>query len=461
MAYYEKMSEYTYRLTVCNGYDSTGKKLRKRKTVKFDKNLTPRQIEKELNNQLVMFEKQVLEGNYLDGDKLEFAEFTEKWLKDYAEINLTPTSLVAYKQKLKDRILPALGHIKIGKLQPTHLLQFYHSLHGTDMRLDSKYIPTAKLIEVLEPYTAKQLQEITGISLKSCRRLKNGLITDYKVAQKACSALNLNLNKMFKSSNTKVLSEKTIRNHMGIICSILSTAVKWNVINDNPMLRIDMKKSPKPKAKYYDSEQVSDMLQALNDESLTLKTIVYISVDIGLRRGELTGLTWDDIDFKTGQISINKQRHYVVGYGTIKDKPKTEAGIRVVTASKTVINLLKQYRNQQIKQRLKLGTAWKNEPYVFVLDDGTPISPNLPYKWFVDFLNRHNLPKISFHQLRHTNASILIASGEDIVTVSSRLGHADKNITLNTYTHLIKSKEAEVANRMDEFYNNLQISSNG
>lgn len=248
---------------------------------------------------------------------------------------------------------------------------------------------------------------------------------------------------------------------MGIICSILSTAVKWNVINDNPMLRIDMKKSPKPKAKYYDSEQVSDMLQALNNESLTLKTIVYLSVDTGLRRGELTGLTWDDIDFKTGQISINKQRHYVVGYGTIKDKPKTEAGIRVVTASKTVINLLKQYRNQQIKQRLKLGTAWKNEPYVFVLDDGTPISPNLPYKWFVDFLNRHNLPKISFHQLRHTNASILIASGEDIVTVSSRLGHADKNITLNTYTHLIKSKEAEVANRMDEFYNNIQISSNG
>ena len=185
--------------------------------------------------------------------------------------------------------------------------------------------------------------------------------------------------------------------------------------------------------------------------------MVYLSVDIGLRRGELTGLTWNDIDFKTGQISINKQRHYVVGYGTIKDKPKTEAGTRVVTASQTVINLLKQYRNYQIQQRLKLGTAWKNEPYVFVLDDGTPISPNLPYKWFIAFLDKHNLPKITFHQLRHTNASILIASGEDVVTVSSRLGHADKSITLNTYSHLIKSKEAQVANKMDEFYSKLLI----
>ena len=223
------------------------------------------------------------------------------------------------------------------------------------------------------------------------------------------------------------------------------------------MKRVDIKKARRKEAKYYDDKQVAEMLKALSNEPLVLITMVYLSIDVGLRRGELTGLTWDDVDFKTSQISINKQRHYVVGYGTINDKTKTDAGIRTVTASQTVISLLKQYRNQQLEQRLKLGTAWKNEPYIFVLDDGTPISPNLPYKWFVDFLKRHNLPKITFHQLRHTNASILIASGEDVVTVSGRLGHADKNITLNTYSHLIKSKETQVANRMDEFYSRLEI----
>lgn len=121
------------------------------------------------------------------------------------------------------------------------------------------------------------------------------------------------------------------------------------------------------------------------------------------------------------------------------------------------MGLLKQYRNQQQVQRLKLSAAWKNEPYVFVLDDGTPINANQPYIWFVKFLERHNLPKISFHQLRHNNASILIASGEDVVTVSGRLGHADKNITLNTYSHLIKSKEAQAASKMDEFYAGLKV----
>ena len=112
--------------------------------------------------------------------------------------------------------------------------------------------------------------------------------------------------------------------------------------------------------------------------------------------------------------------------------------------------------SQQIEQRLKLGTAWKNSPYIFLNEEGSEISPNQPYKWFIKFLERHNLPRITFHQLRHTNASLLISAGEDIVTVSTRLGHADKNITLNTYSHIIKNRDIQIANRMDEFFTNLK-----
>lgn len=151
MAFYEQVSKYTYRLTVCQGYNSKGKKLRKRKTIKLDETLTQKQAEKELNRQLVLFEQEVQNGEFLVGDKITFEEFTQRWFKDYAELNLTPTTLVACKQKLNDRILPAIGHIKISKLQPTHLLQFYQNLHEADVRLDSKYIPTAKLIETLQP----------------------------------------------------------------------------------------------------------------------------------------------------------------------------------------------------------------------------------------------------------------------------------------------------------------------
>ncbi len=457
MAYYEQTSENTYRLTVSQGYDSTGKKIRKRKTVKLSETFTEKQREKELNRLLTLFEEDVIKGNYLDGEKITFAEFTEQWFKKYAENNLTPTTLTAYKQNLKDRILPAIGHIKIAKIQPSHLLDLYNNMHNTTIRLDNRYIPTPELIETIKQIKSIKIQQEISISNKTCKKLKSGMPIDYKVAEKICRIYKLNEKKMFTCNRTKALSEKTIRNHMGIVRSILSSAVKWNVIKDNPMQRIDMKKVRKPLAKYYDDKQIAKMLNALKTESLILNVMVYLALDTGLRRGELTGLTWDDINFETSQISINKQRHYVFGYGTIKDKTKTEAGIRVVTVSQTVMNLLKQYRNQQLQQRLKLGTAWKNEPYIFVLDDGTPINPNLPYKWFTNFLKKHDLPKITFHQIRHTNASLLISSGEDVVTVSGRLGHSDKNITLNTYSHIIRSKEAQVANKMDEFYSSLQI----
>lgn len=457
MVYHEKMSKNTYRLIVCQGYDEKGKKLRKRKTIKVSEQLTPKQLERELNKQKILFEREVLLGEYLDGESITFLEFTRRWFKDYAEVNLTPATLVSYKQKLNERIIPAIGHIKLAKIQPVHILQFYQNLHTVGARLDCKFFPTDKFRTYLSEFSTKQVEIITGLSSKTCKRLKMGLDTDYKTAEKISKILDTDLKILFKQVEGEVLSEKTIRNHIGIIGSILSTAVKWNIIKDNPVKRIDMKKGAKTKVNYYDDIQVAKMLTALNGEPLMYASMIYLAIDIGLRKGEITGLTWDDIDFENSQVSINKQRHYVTGYGTINSKPKTEAGARIVTVSHKVISLLKQYKNQQLQQRMRLGTAWKQSPYVFLNEDGSAICPNQPYKWFVKFLDRHNLPRITFHQLRHTNASLLIAAGEDIVTVSSRLGHADKNITLNTYSHVIKSRDIQIANKMDEFYNKHQI----
>ena len=457
MAHYEQISKYTYRLTVCQGYNSKGKKLRKRKTIKLDETLSPKQIEKELNRQMVMFEKAVKEGKFLEGESITFEEFTKKWLENYAELNLAPATITSYKTKLKNRILPAIGHIKIGKLQPVHLLDFYRNLKESNIRQDGLYKPTSKLNEFLSPLSTKEIEIATGISIKTCKKLKEGKNVNHQTVEIFCKIYNLETNKMFTYSAKEFLSEKSIQGHINLIGSIMTTAVKWNIICDNPVKRIDTKKRNKRKVHYYDDIQTATMLKELNSEPLIFKTIIYLALDTGMRKSELMGLKWEDIDFTKATININKQRHYVQGFGTIEDRTKTEAGNRTVTVSKIAISLLRTYKYEQNKNRLKLGTAWISTPYVFVHENGRAISSNLPYKWFVDFLKRHNLPKITFHQLRHTNASILIASGEDIVTVSGRLGHADKNVTLNTYSHMIKSRETQVANKMDEFYKTLQV----
>lgn len=459
MAYYEQKSKNSYKIVVSMGYDSSGKHRRVSKTVKLPENMSESKRQKELNALCVLFQKEVENGIYLDGGKITFAEFTEKWLADYAEKNLAPTTLVSYKIIL-NRILPVIGHITLNKLQPYHLIQFYNSLDEEGARLDGRFTPTKSLIKYLEPLKISHITKTTGISSKTCRRLKTGMATNYATAHKLCNIYKLDFHRMFKGDTEKKLTRKTVRNHHIVIHSILSTAVDWNILMNNPAERAKPQKVTKPKAKYYNDEQVAKMLNALSSEPLMYMTMIYLAIDIGLREGELTGLKWEDINFNTCEISINKQRHYIAGIGDVEGKPKTDAGMRTVTASKTVISLLKEYKKQQTENRLKFGTAWQNGEYVFLHEDGKPISTQRPYKWFTNFLKRHNLPKITFHQLRHTNASLLISSGEDIVTVSGRLGHADKNVTLNTYSHIIKSKEAQVANKMDEFYAGLKVFSN-
>ena len=146
MASIEKRSENTYRIAVSNGYDSKGKKIRKYKTVKLDNSLTEKQKEKELQKQAVLFEQIVESGTFLDGEKITFGEFINKWLIDYAENRLALSTLNPYKMRLEKRIIPALGHIKLSKLQPHHLLEFYNNLAEGGIRLDKYYTPNELLI---------------------------------------------------------------------------------------------------------------------------------------------------------------------------------------------------------------------------------------------------------------------------------------------------------------------------
>ena len=141
MASIEKRSNGSYRITVSTGYDINGKKLRKHKTISLPDNMTERQREKEVQKQAVLFEQQVENGTYLDGEKITFEEFSEKWLTDYAEKQLAPGTLKPYRTRLRKRIIPAIGHIKLSKLQPHHLMVFYNNLTESGVRLDAYYVP--------------------------------------------------------------------------------------------------------------------------------------------------------------------------------------------------------------------------------------------------------------------------------------------------------------------------------
>ena len=164
------------------------------------------------------------------------------------------------------------------------------------------------------------------------------------------------------------------------------------------------------------------------------------------------GLCWDMIDLKTGTMTIEKTRQYITGVGPITKKPKNEFSVRTVTLSNTVVRLLKTHKRMQEKDRECAGSLWHESNWVFTMWDGQPTHPETISKWFAKFLKRHYLPHVCFHSLRHSSASVAIAQGVNMKTVSNRLGHASISTTMDIYGHSVKSADKEAADKLDHMF---------
>lgn len=444
MASIEKRSDTTYRLTVSSGYDTSGKKIRHRKTIELPDGLTERQIEKELQKQAALFEREVENGTYLDGEKITFGEFAQKWLTDYAEKQLAPKTLFRYKLLL-ERITPAIGHIRLSKLQPHHLVEFYNNLAEGGIRFDYKYKAGETTIPLLEA-KKQDIATQAGLNVRTIGEIIRGGVTTSGTAAKISEILKLPLEKTFVPIDAgKGLSAKTILHHHRLISSILHTAVQWELIPSNPTERVKPPKVDKKEAAHYDDDMVLQMFRLLSHEPLKYQSAIYIALYGGLRLGEVTGLNWSDIDFDKNTLNITKTSQYLPEMGIFEGPTKTAKSVRKIVMSEAAMQVLKLYRLEQQEERLKLGNQWIDSGKIFVQWNGQPMFPSTPSSWFNKWLKKSELPALTFHQLRHTNASLLISQGVDIATVSKRLGHAKISTTTDIYTHSIEKYDTEAA----------------
>ena len=441
-----------YQIRVSAGYDSNGKQIVKTKSWTPAPGMTKKQIEKELNKQAVNFEQQVETGQFLDGT-ITLAEFIEKWMKEYAQKQLKEKSIKGYNDVIPV-ILQAIGHIKLAKLQPHHLQEFYNNLSEDGMRRDIKYKAADNFKEIMHDkgFTQKKLAEAAEVSeycLRSCTSGKNVAKT---TALKIVAALGEK--DIFTPVNADgKLSDSTILKYHRLLSSILTTAVQWQVIPSNPCGRVKPPRVEYKEAPVLDEKEVQQLIRCLNDEPLKYKTAIMIILYTGLRRGELCALNWTDIDLRNGVISITKSLLYTPNKGVYEDTTKSRQSQRAVNIPLDMIALLKTYKLEQNKTAFKLGDQWQNSGKVFTSDSGGTMHPDTLSSWYKKFINRHNLPDSHIHTLRHVSATMLIAGGVDIATVSKRLGHSNKTTTLNIYTHAIQAADARAAEKLQDMLN--------
>jgi len=257
--------------------------------------------------------------------------------------------------------------------------------------------------------------------------------------------------------NNTTYSDKTIQHHYTIISTALNKAVVWGYILNNPNTRIEKPKVRKKEIQCYSPEEVNKLIEALQSESLKYQAIIMLALDSGARRGEITGLTWDDIDFNKSTISINKTTQYLKDYGTFEKDTKTSNSNRIIYISKTTLELLKKYQKQQLENKIRLGSKWGNSKRVFTTDYGADMHPDTPSQILNKIIKKHNLKRITFHGLRHTSISLQISSGIQAQIISKRAGHSSVTVTHNTYSHFFEDEFKEVANAMDSFLHTKTI----
>lgn len=454
MASIRKRGKNSYQITVSQGYDSSGKKLTKPVTVKRPKGFTDKQWEKELDKLSSEFERKVERGTYLDGGKMTFAELCEMWIDKYAEKELEPKTLARYKELLQLRILPAMGHIKLEKLQPTHLLDFYANLKEPGMRLDTKYVALPAFMDTYTSMqmTKKKLAEISDLSVKAISNAINGDKISHKTAETLCKALATGgkMSSLFTPADEQgTLSANTILHHHRLISAILQDAVEWQIIMGNPAERVKAPKGEKSKPAHYNVSQTKDLINALAAEPIRYRAMIILDAFTGLRTGEFMGLDWTDLDLENGTLNVNKVSQYLSGKGTFtKNSPKNEHSIRTVNIPPFVVSLMKQYKAWWNEQKLACGDLWQGSNRLFVTWDGKPLFTYTLTNWLPEFLKRYNLPKLTPHGIRHTFASLL-AKKIPVPELSRLLGHA-RISTTDIYVHNLLGETNAAAGDMLE-----------
>ncbi|OHW61416.1 putative prophage phiRv2 integrase [Andreesenia angusta] len=253
----------------------------------------------------------------------------------------------------------------------------------------------------------------------------------------------------YKKDDGTPLSINSVVKYHRLISSMLNTAIDWQLIKSNPAEKVKPGKMVKPKRDFYNEEELSTLLDALSEAPLKYRVAILVTIATGLRLGELMGLKWDNVDFESCTVTVERASQYLPTKGTFEKDPKNETSRRTISVPQSIIQLVKEYRVSEVEKKLSCGSQWIDSDFMFTQWNGSPMHPDTPSKWFNKFLKENGLKKITFHQLRHTSATILINAGINIRALSARLGHSNTSTTLNIYSHALQSMDQIAADKIE------------
>jgi len=348
-----------------------------------------------------------------DGKQTVRAWLTE-WLdgKVGAE-SIRATTEAGYRSHVDNYLIPYLGNLRLIDLRPHHV---------TKMLIEIRREHDERIAEAKE--TNERLQKVAD-EVNATRKGKRPI-------------------KAKRVPVPRPFSAATAQRVRATLRSALNAALRAGEVSRNVAALAEVPSAKRPRVKIWDPEQLAVFLDAVAAEGERLYPMLHLAAFAGLRRGELCGLRWQDVDLDAGLVDVAWQRT-TARHSVVESTPKTEGSESVVDIDQGTTEVLRLWRKQQREERLAAGPAWQDTGLVFTREDGSGWHPDYITYRFGWLVARHGLPRITLHKLRHLAASLQIAAGVDIGIVSKRLRHSSIKITNDTYGHLIGSVGRQAA----------------
>lgn len=367
----------------------TGKRITKYVTFRG----TKRKAQEELTRLLA----QRNEGTYVEPTKMTVGQYLHHWLETDIDRRVASRTAARHRGIVEKNIIPKLGHVPVRKLTPVH-------------------------IEAFEA----ELQREGWVKARAQKKLAEGEVA-------------LPLPKRGLSAQTVLHVHRTLSQALG-------HAVRVGVLFKNPARQVKPPRPPAREIKILAKDEIGTVINASKGSYLYVP--VLLAVTTGMRRGELLGLRWSDVDLDASTLTINQSLERVKGKFVFK-APKTRTSRRTISLPAMTVEALRAHYKAQLEQRLKLGLGRDPRGLVFSRPTGEPLDPDALSKSFSRLVSAAEVTRITFHGLRHTHISHLLMDGVHVKVVSERAGHANVNITLNTYAAYVPAMQADAALRVD------------
>lgn len=256
------------------------------------------------------------------------------------------------------------------------------------------------------------------------------------------------LERLYAAKLQAGLSPTTIAHLHTVIHTALAKALSWGLVGRNVAELATPPRVSRREMKTLDAAQARVFLQAAASDRF--EALYVLALSTGMRQGELLGLRWQDVDLDAGTLSVTATLQRGRG-GYALTEPKTPRSRRRVFLAAPAVAALRRHKVRQLEERLRLGPAWQENGLVFTSEAGRPVNAtNICRREFYPLLQRCSLPKIRFHDLRHTAATLLLERGMHQKIVADMLGHSDTGTTLNLYSHTTPAMHQAAAAVMGE-----------